>query len=197
MVPPEETATPIVFLDRDGVVNRRAPDGDYIRSWAEFEFMPGAIEALAELCRRGALPIIVTNQRGIARGLMSDADVADIHRRMTDVLAENGVHLGGIYVCPHEAGSCDCRKPSVGLFRNAQRDRPSISLAAADLVGDSLVDLMAGQRLDMRVWLVGERSERDQVAADAEHLGIAISGSADSLLDLVRAGHLTAAPAGR
>lgn len=195
MVAAERTATPIVFLDRDGVVNRRAADGGYITKWAEFEFLPGVIEALGELCRRGAVPIIVTNQRGIARGLMSGAAVADIHHRMTQVLAKNGVKLGGVYVCPHEAGTCDCRKPDVGLFRDAQRDRPSISFAEADLVGDSLVDLRAGQRLQMRVWLVGEQGERSRVAEQAAHEGIALNGSADSLLDLVRAGDLAAAPA--
>lgn len=197
MVAAERAAAPIVFLDRDGVVNRRAAAGGYITAWAEFEFLPGVIEALSELCRRGAVPIIVTNQRGIARGLVSDAAVADIHRHMTQVLAQNGVQLGGIYVCPHEAGTCDCRKPDVGLFRSAQRDRPSISFAESDMVGDSLADLLAGQRLQMRVWLVGQPAERRRVEEQAAQEGIRLSGSADSLLDLVRAGNLAAAPAAR
>ena len=127
MVATERATTPIVFLDRDGVVNRRATDGGYITHWAEFEFLPGVIEALGELCRRGAVPIIVTNQRGIARGLMSDAAVADIHRRMTQVLAEGGVHWVASTFVPTRRARATAASPTWGLFRNAQRDRPSIS----------------------------------------------------------------------
>ena len=187
----QASATRAVFLDRDGVLNRRAAGKGYVRSWAEFEFLPGAVEALAHLCRQGALPIVVTNQRGVARGLLTADDLADIHRRMAQTLTRNGVRLGGVYVCPHEADTCACRKPAVGLFLQAQRDHPQVLLADADMVGDSLSDLQAGHRLGMRVWLVGEPQERAQVAAEATRRGISLSGSAGCLADLVRAGELT------
>jgi len=186
----EATPARAIFLDRDGVVNRRAAADGYVRTWAEFEFVPGVIEALAALCRDGALAIIITNQRGVAMGLLTPDDLADIHRRMALDLAAGGVRLGGIYVCPHEVGACDCRKPAPGLFHQAQRDHPQISLAGSDMVGDSLSDLQAGHRLGMRLWLVGEPNGRAIVAAEAAQLGITLRGGADSLADLVRAGAL-------
>lgn len=186
----EQLAPRAIFLDRDGVINRRVVDGGYVRSWAEFEFLPGAIPALAELSRQGAQLIVVTNQRGVARGILARAALDDIHQRMTAVLARNGVHLGGIYVCPHEVGTCACRKPAPGLFRQAQRDYPSLDLSASDIVGDSLSDLQAGRALGMRLWLVGAPEERAPVTANAATLGIYLNGSADSLADLVQSGAL-------
>jgi D-glycero-D-manno-heptose 1,7-bisphosphate phosphatase len=172
-----------VFLDRDGVINRRATEGDYIRSWSEFEFLPGAIAAMARLDDAGASMFVVTNQRGVARGLVGAAALDDIHMRMGVALAEAGVHLGGIYVCPHEIGSCDCRKPQVGLFIQARADNPWIAFERSEMIGDSLADLEAGTRLGMRNWLVGEG--REQVLAQASALQIAVAGAAGSLAELI------------
>ena len=145
-----------VFLDRDGVINRRAPDDEYIRNWTEFDLTPGAPAALAALQEAGAALFIVTNQRGVARGLVNRADLDDIHARLIEVLAANGVTLGGIYTCPHEIGTCDCRKPGTGLFIQAQLDHPWIAFERSHVVGDSISDMEAGHRLGMQLWLVGE-----------------------------------------
>jgi histidinol phosphatase-like enzyme len=109
---------------------------------------------------------------------------------MAEALDSNGAHLGGVYVCPHEDGTCTCRKPDVGLLYQAQHDFPAIVLAASDMVGDSLTDLQAGHALGMRLWLVGAPEERAAVGDEAARQGIALSGSADSLADLVRDGGL-------
>ena len=181
-----------IFLDRDGVINRKV-DGDYVRDWSQFRFLPGAVEALQRLAERGRGPLIViTNQRGIARGLMSAAAVDEIHRRMGEALAAQGVRLSGIHVCPHEIGTCDCRKPEVGLFLEAARVDPTLELARSAVVGDSLADLEAGRRLGAQSFLVSP-APASLVQAAREH-GIEVSGAARSLLELAGTGVLDRQP---
>ena len=132
-----------VFLDRDGTINRKAAEGDYVKSWAEFEFLPGAVEGLALLRSRGLRLIVVTNQRGIARGLMGAEDLADIHARMRAELVPLDADVDAIYFCPHEAGECNCRKPGTGMFEAARRDEPAIDFARSVVVGDSDSDMEA------------------------------------------------------
>ena len=144
-----------IFLDRDGVINQKR-EGDYVRTWRDFEFLPNAREALALLTKAGYRTIIVTNQRGIARGLMSETDLAEIHRQMTADVAAAGGRIAAIYHCPHDIGVCSCRKPELGLFLQAQRDFPDLDFAAAALIGDSSSDMAAGARLGCRTILVGD-----------------------------------------
>lgn len=138
-----------VFLDRDGVINVPAAEHDYIKSWAEFAFLPGVPAAIRALNEAGYLVLVVTNQRGVARGLMSLAAVDEIHRRMCQALEEIGARIDGIYVCPHEAGRCSCRKPDIGLFLQAERDF-AIDKADSWMVGDSGSDAAAGARYGVR-----------------------------------------------
>ena len=187
--PPRRVA---LFLDRDGVINRKAPEGDYVRSWADFEFLPGVVEALVELRRAGAELIVVTNQRGVARRMVGSDDLQELHRRMSARLAIAGAPLSGIYVCPHERDSCDCRKPRLGLFIEARRDLPWIDFRRSHLVGDSLSDLEAGWQLDMSLWLVGDEWRRAAVRQRAAERGIAIRGEGPSLAALVAGGGLLA-----
>jgi D-glycero-D-manno-heptose 1,7-bisphosphate phosphatase len=139
-----------VFLDRDGVLNRKAPPDDYIKSWQEFAWVPGAPEALRTLQQRGLRLIVVTNQQGIAKGLIKLDALDDIHRNMEADLARAGVVLDGIYVCPHLAGTCDCRKPETGMFRAAQRDHRGLSFEHSVVLGDSASDIEAGRRIGAR-----------------------------------------------
>ena len=90
-----------VFLDRDGVINRGIAGG-YVTSWKQFEFLPGVKDALAQLCAAGVRPFIVTNQRGVARGLLTQAKLDDIHQRMLAELGQVNAHIDGIYVCVHD-----------------------------------------------------------------------------------------------
>lgn len=180
-----------VFLDRDGVINRRARAPDYIRNWSEFELTPGATEALAALQEAGAALFIVTNQRGVALGLVDQADLDDIHARLVDTLAAAGVSLGGIYTCPHEIDTCDCRKPQTGLFTQAQADHPWIAFERSHLVGDSISDVEAGHRLGLRLWLVGDAA--GAIAQEATQRGMRLEASAASVKDLVEEGSLVRA----
>src|SRR5262249_50018785 len=109
------------FLDRDGTINVKAPEGEYVTSWAEFSFLRGAVEAIELLRERGWRVVVVTNQRGVALGRMSLADVEDIHDRMREAAP-----LDAVYLCPHERDSCDCRKPNTGMFLQAQAEFPDI-----------------------------------------------------------------------
>lgn len=169
-----------VFLDRDGVLNRHRP-GDYVKRWEEFEFLPQVSEALRLLGQAGCRLIVITNQRGIARGLMTEAALADIHHRMAAALAAAGVSLAGIYVCPHEHGTCDCRKPLPGLLHAAQRDIPDIDFATSATVGDSMTDIEAARAVGCRGFLVTGDIDRDRQWTDDQD----IAGAAPSLYEVV------------
>lgn len=128
-----------VFLDRDGVINRAAKPGDYIRSWDQFEFLPNITDWIRLFNELGYLVIVVTNQRGVASGLMDLDTVEDMHRRMIEQLAEAGARIDDVFCCPHAADSCDCRKPLPGLVQQACR-KWEIDLDHSLLIGDSWRD---------------------------------------------------------
>lgn len=132
-----------VFLDRDGLINRKAEEHDYIKCWSEFSFLPDVPDAIARLNHAGYLVFVVTNQRGVARGLMSAADLQSIHEKMCAELQLRGAHIDGIYVCPHDIGQCHCRKPDIGLFIQAEQDF-QIDKSGSWMVGDSDSDVYAG-----------------------------------------------------
>lgn len=147
---------PAVFLDRDGVINERLP-GAYVRSYDEFRFLWGARAGLRLLREAGYLLIAVTNQRGIARGVMSEADLAEVHRRMQADLARVGAALDDILHCPHDLpAGCDCRKPRPGMLMRAIA-RHRVDTARSWIVGDSLSDLEAGGALGIPGILVAPR----------------------------------------
>lgn len=181
--------TAAIFLDRDGVLNVKAPEGRYITGWGQFELLPGVDAALRELRRRdpGARLIVVTNQRGVARGLIEAASLEDLHERMRAELKQAGVELDGIYVCPHEADSCDCRKPEPGLLRQALVDFPEIEPERSALIGDSLADVEAAHRFGCAAYLVGPPDRRRVVMAGAASRGVPVTGEAASLSALLRA----------
>jgi len=149
-MPPET-----VFLDRDGTLNVKAPEGDYVTSWDRFAFLPGAREAVRLLTEHGVRIIIATNQRGIALGRMSEEDLRTIHRRMLAELGAAGGEVSGVYHCPHEDGTCDCRKPEVGMFLAAQHDFPEIRFERSAVVGDSPRDMLAARRIGATPVFVG------------------------------------------
>jgi histidinol-phosphate phosphatase family protein len=134
------------FLDRDGVLNRRAGPHDYVKSPAEFAWLDGAREGVLRLNREGWLVLVVSNQRGIARGLMSAADLEAIHALARRGLAERGARVDAFYVCPHgDEDACGCRKPQPGLIVRAAEEW-SVDLGASLLVGDDPRDVEAARR---------------------------------------------------
>lgn len=160
-----------VFLDRDGVLNRKMPDGQYVTDWQQFRWIPGSLEALALLAAAPARIVVVTNQQGVAKGLLTAQRLEDIHRKMKADVAAAGGRIDGIYVCPHLEGSCDCRKPGIGLFLHAKRDFPDTNFCQSVVVGDSQSDIEAGKRLGAWTVLVGPplamaQEERHAAAPD-------------------------------
>src|SRR5690349_11793471 len=112
-----------VFLDRDGVINRKAPEGDYIGAWEEVQFIEGAIEAVASLNRAGYKVFVVTNQRGIATKKVKLENLLDIHLRIQQEFTRAGAVISQIYYCPHDlSAKCSCRKPQPGMLRRAARE---------------------------------------------------------------------------
>ena len=156
-----------MFLDRDGVINKKAPEGQYVRSWDEFYLLPKAAEAIARLNRAGIRAVVATNQRGIAKGLYAAADVEAIHAALQDLLAGYDAHLDGFFFCPHDKNACHCRKPLPGLFEQAVAAFPEITAATSAMIGDSWVDMEFGRRLGMRTILIEDGREHRK-AGDEE-----------------------------
>ncbi len=167
-----------VFLDRDGVLNRKLPEGEYVSSWERFELLPGVMEAIAALNRAQKRVIVVTNQRGVALGRYAAADVEQIHSRLQALLAERGAQVNAFYFCPHDKKQCQCRKPLPGMFEQARAEFPEIAAESCVMVGDSLSDIEFGRGAGMRtIFLEGDAEHRkpgwemgaelaDRVAAD-------------------------------
>jgi D-glycero-D-manno-heptose 1,7-bisphosphate phosphatase len=136
-----------IFLDRDGTINGLAPEHEYVTSPDAFQFLPGALDALAFLAQNSERPIIiVTNQSPIGRGMVRQADVDALHVWMIERIEAAGGRIDGVYVCPHrpELG-CNCRKPTPGLLFRAARDH-DLDLGASCLVGDTSSDIKAARR---------------------------------------------------
>lgn len=138
-----------IFLDRDGLINQQAPEHDYIKSWKEFRFLPGVPQAIRQLNEAGYLVLVITNQRGVARGMLQLETVTAIHKKMCQELAKNGAFIQKVYVCPHEIGTCSCRKPDVGLFLQAEKDF-RIDKEHSWMIGDSDSDVEAGRRYGVK-----------------------------------------------
>jgi D-glycero-D-manno-heptose 1,7-bisphosphate phosphatase len=125
-----------VFLDRDGVINEKAAPGDYIRTPAQFRLLPNVADWIRIFNALDLLVVVVTNQRGIALGLMTEEDLAAVHAKMIRELAALGARLDDVFYCPHALDSCDCRKPKPGLVYSA-RGKWDIDLAHSLFLGDS------------------------------------------------------------
>ncbi len=147
-----------LFIDRDGVINQKRDD-DYVKAWAEFTFIPGVLEALAVLSQYFGRLIVVTNQRGIGRGLMTEADLADIHARMISMIHAEGGRIDRIYHAPDlsDQDHRGWRKPLPGMAWQAQADFPEIDFAKSLVIGDSLSDMKFGRNVGMAtVWVSPE-----------------------------------------
>jgi histidinol-phosphate phosphatase family protein len=153
-----------LFLDRDGVVNRRIPGG-YVTKWEEFVFIEGVKEALAILSKIFGTIILVSNQQGIAKGLMSVADLHVIDKMMKDDILQAGGRIDASYYSPHldSAGHPD-RKPGTGMALRAQADFPGIDFAKAVMAGDTHTDMEFGRKLGMVNVMIGENAETSPLA---------------------------------
>lgn len=146
-----------IFLDRDGTTNVRPPKAQYICSPEDFVWLDGAQEAIGELKKAGYFIIMISNQAGIARGVMTEADFEKVQKKMMDDLAELGLGIDAVYYCPHGWDeNCDCRKPKPGMLYRAQKDF-SINLTECVMIGDDERDVITANNANMRGILVDEQ----------------------------------------
>lgn len=158
------------FLDRDGVINRKAPENGYITRWEDIDFLPGVAQAIALLNGAGFRVIVVTNQRCVAKGLVTMPELDWIHSRMCEVLAGAGATVDGVYYCPHDLEPpCPCRKPRPGLLLDAARER-GIALTKSWMIGDSDADIEAGKNAGCRTARVLTHSQATNRSADVAGL---------------------------
>jgi D-glycero-D-manno-heptose 1,7-bisphosphate phosphatase len=137
-----------LFLDRDGVLNYEKKE-DYIRNWNEFNFYDGVKEALKELNDVFGVIVLVTNQKGVGRGLMTLDDLSDIHSRMMDEIKAAGGRIDKLYFCIDLDNDSPCRKPNAGMAQLAKADFPEIEMSRSIIVGNKLSDMKFGRNAGM------------------------------------------------
>ncbi len=170
-----------LFLDRDGVINQRIP-GDYIKTVAEFQFLPGALEAIVEFSNHFDFIFIITNQQGIGKGLMTEKQLDEVHQHMLVAIDKAGGRIDQVYYCPKLAAQNPiCRKPNPGMAHQAKADFPEIIFETSLMVGDSISDMEFGLNLGMgTAFISGKEEEADRVK------DLAIDFRLDGLMELVK-----------
>jgi len=139
-----------LFLDRDGILNKHLP-GDYVRNWGMWEWLPGVLDSMPQLAKRYKRIFIVTNQQGVGKGLMSAADLEDVHRHMLADIEAAGGRIDKVYVCTElESAHSPNRKPEIGMAIQAKIDFPEVDFHRSVMVGDSESDRLFAQRSRMR-----------------------------------------------
>lgn len=149
-----------LFLDRDGVINEERPD-DYVKSITEFAFTYRALEAISILSQKFDYIFIITNQRGIGRGIMDLADLDEVHDYMLFEIKRSGGNITNIYFCTNTDSTSINRKPNIGMAFQVQRDYPFVKFADSVMVGNSKSDIEFGQKLGMYTVLIGDKYEKE------------------------------------
>lgn len=159
-----------VFLDRDGVINQKPPEHDYVKNWKEFEFVSGIEELIKKANSKGYLVIVITNQRGIARGLVTEETVQKIHCKMISELRKKGAIIDAVYYCPHDIeDKCDCRKPKPGMILKASKDF-NVDLKKSILIGDDKNDIIAGNKAGCKTIFLRNDSYRKIISITKKNL---------------------------
>ena len=144
-----------LFLDRDGIINERIPN-DYVKSPSEFKLIPESLTLFSWAKEHGYLTVIVTNQQGIGKGLMTEQDLANVHTYMCSLLAEHGFTPDAIEFCGDLAGTnSPRRKPAPGMLLDASQ-KLDIDLSSSWMIGDSISDAQAGKHAGTQTILVGD-----------------------------------------
>lgn len=147
-----------LFLDRDGVINTRLPD-DYVKTPEDFKFLPGVKDAMKILTNIFDPIIVVTNQQGIGKGLMTEVQLEKIHNEMRSEVEQGGGRIDAIYFCPDLKNSGSFyRKPAIGMGLRARKEFPGINFKRSIMAGDSYSDILFGYRLGMKTALISEDS---------------------------------------
>ena len=139
---------PTIFLDRDGIINKKR--NDYVKNINEFEFLPNIFEAIKKINELGFKIIIITNQSVVNRQIISEEELKGIHKYMMNEFKEKSCEISKIYYCPHKPNeNCDCRKPNVGMIQQAVKDL-DIDLSNSLLIGDSDSDIEAAEKMKIK-----------------------------------------------
>ncbi len=164
-----------LFLDRDGVINRRLVD-DYIKYWEEFEFLPGTLESFRQFSGLFGRIIVVTNQQGVGKGWMTEKQLQEIHQKMISEINGAGGRVDAVYYCTDLKDKPEnCRKPSVTMFERAKKDFPEIIPSKSIMVGDSPSDMDFGRNAGMfTVFIGGENNTANVCFKDMKSFAEAI-----------------------
>ncbi len=156
-----------LFLDRDGVINKRITG--YISEFRDFEFRKDFIEIFPFVVPFFWYIFIVTNQQGIGKGLMSIRDLESIHKKMMESITAAGGKVDRVYFCPHlVSDNCGCRKPEIGMALSAQRDYPGVDFERSVMIGDSESDIEFGRKAGMKTILLSD----DHVTTKADYIAV-------------------------
>lgn len=150
-----------LFLDRDGVINKKL-DNDYVKNLEEFSFIDGVLEAISNFSNLFGRIVIVTNQQGIGKGIMTHDDLKLVHEFMNEELKKAGGRIDKIYYCPELAAvNAPCRKPNIGMAEEAKKDFPEIDFEKSIMIGDSVSDIEMGVKAGMYTIFIssGEKTE--------------------------------------
>ena len=172
-----------IFLDRDGVINIQK-SGGYIQNCAEFQFLPKNLDVFQKISTLFETVLVVTNQQGIAKGLMTEKDLNEIHEYMIAEISKAGGQVNKVYFCPDFAYlNSPCRKPNTGMALQAKEDFPEIDFSKSVMVGDSDSDIEFGKRLGMlTVWIdngVVSDKKRKSITVQADF----VFGSLEDFVD--------------
>ena len=149
----------IILIDRDGTINKKAPQGEYITEWSKFEWIPETIQAMSDLAKEGFKFIVITNQAGIARKMIEPGNLEEIHEKMKFEFRAESVEVLDIYCCPHHwEDNCECRKPSPGLFFQASRDH-LLRMDQTIYIGDDIRDIEAANNAGCHAIYIGKAED--------------------------------------
>jgi D-glycero-D-manno-heptose 1,7-bisphosphate phosphatase len=183
----------IAFIDRDGVINKKAAAHEYITSPEEFVFNEGIFPLLRTLQEQGYYLIVITNQRGVARGSLSVETLGEIHAHMRHGLHERGIEILDVFFCPHEKDSCQCRKPKPGLLKQAF-SKYTIDKSKSILISDSLEDVEMGQNFGLKQSILIPNDKPEQALEQLPKIRIAFvkfgglaSGGSEKMLQIIAA----------
>jgi histidinol-phosphate phosphatase family protein len=161
-----------LFLDRDGVINRRIVGG-YVAHPDEFEFLPGVLSAIKFFNKKFGRVCVVTNQQGVGKGLMDVVQLELVHQYLVEKVSEVGGWIDGIYFCTDLASKPDnCRKPNINMAIQAKNDFPEIDFSRCIMVGDSTSDMAFGRNAGMKTIFISTEPFPDTVLCDTFMRGL-------------------------
>jgi histidinol-phosphate phosphatase family protein len=152
-----------LFLDRDGVINDKL-ENDYVKCWEEFKFKEGALEAITGLGQIFGRVIVVTNQRGVGLGIMTQGQLSEIHEKMLVEVSRVSGRIDQIYYCISTESKAECRKSNIGMGLKAKSDFPEIEFSKFVIVENSILDMEFGKKLGMKTVFI--RNGCDKIEID-------------------------------